>query len=62
MLAYACTRCSYGYYPSKGDPDGDIRPGTPFENVPDDWTCPWCGVGKELFIPDGEDPDSARLA
>ena len=34
-----------------GDPDGGIEPGTPFEEIPDDWICPVCGVGKEEFRP-----------
>ena len=37
------------YDPAVGDPDNGIAPGTPFEELPDDWTCPLCGVGKELF-------------
>ncbi len=37
--------------PEVGDPDGGIAPGTAFEDIPDDWTCPDCGVGKKDFDP-----------
>jgi flavin reductase (DIM6/NTAB) family NADH-FMN oxidoreductase RutF/rubredoxin len=46
---YRCTVCGYVYDPEKGDPDGGIAPGTPFEDIPDDWVCPVCGVGKDMF-------------
>jgi len=46
---YQCTICSYTYDPEKGDPDGDIAPGTPFEDIPDSWTCPVCGASKDQF-------------
>lgn len=49
MAKYECTVCRYIYDPAKGDPDGKIKPGTPFEAIPDDWTCPVCGVGKDQF-------------
>ncbi len=48
-LKYKCTICGYIYDPAKGDPDGGIPPGTPFEDLPDDWVCPVCGVGKDQF-------------
>ena len=35
----------------QGDPESGIEPGTAFEDIPDDWTCPLCGVGKEDFEP-----------
>lgn len=35
--------------PEVGDPDGGIAPGTAFEDIPDDWVCPVCGVGKDDF-------------
>lgn len=50
MNKYKCKVCGYVYDPAKGDPDGDIPPGTSFEDLPDDWTCPVCGVGKDQFI------------
>ena len=49
MKKYTCTVCSYLYDPAKGDPDGGIAPGTPFEQIPDTWVCPQCGVGKDMF-------------
>lgn len=49
MAKYECTACGYIYDPEKGDPDGGIPPGTPFEKLPDDWVCPQCGVGKDEF-------------
>ena len=49
MAKYECTVCGYIYDPKLGDPDGDIEPGTPFEEIPDDWVCPVCGAGKDQF-------------
>ena len=43
--------CEYIYDPEQGDPESGIEPGTAFEDIPDDWTCPLCGVGKEDFEP-----------
>ena len=51
MQKYACDLCDYVYDPAVGDPDGDIEPGTPFEDLPDDWVCPECGAGKDEFSP-----------
>ncbi len=49
MNSYECTVCGYIYNPAVGDPDGGIAPGTPFEQIPDDWVCPVCGVSKSEF-------------
>lgn len=49
MKKYVCIICGYIYDPADGDPENGIPPGTPFEDIPDDWTCPACGVGKEHF-------------
>jgi rubredoxin len=49
MDRYICIVCGYVYDPSEGDPDGGISPGTSFEDLPDSWICPMCGVGKESF-------------
>ncbi len=49
MKKYLCTVCGYIYDPAKGDPDGGIAPGTPFDKIPDTWVCPQCGVGKDMF-------------
>ncbi|MDC7951565.1 rubredoxin [Methanomassiliicoccaceae archaeon COG_1] len=46
---YACTVCGHVYDPEEGDPDSGIPPGTPFESLPDDWSCPVCGVNKSMF-------------
>ena len=51
MTKYECMICGYIYDPEKGDPDGNIEPGTAFEDLPDDWVCPECGAGKEDFEP-----------
>lgn len=49
MIKYKCTVCGYIYDPEKGDPDSGIKPGTPFEELPDDWVCPVCGASKDAF-------------
>ena len=49
MAKYECIVCGYIYDPELGDPDSDIPPGTPFEELPDDWECPVCGVTKSEF-------------
>ena len=46
---YVCDVCGYEYDPAVGDPENGIPPGTPFEDLPDDWTCPTCGADKEFF-------------
>jgi rubredoxin len=48
---WICTSCGFIYDPSEGDPDGGIAPGTPFDEVPDDWFCPVCGARKRDFEP-----------
>ena len=50
-MKYICTVCDFIYDPAIGDPDGGIEPGTQFEDIPDDWVGPLCGVGKEDFEP-----------
>jgi len=49
MKKYVCTVCNYIYDPAVGDPDNGIAAGTAFEDLPEDWVCPECGVGKEFF-------------
>ena len=49
MAKYTCTVCGYIYDPEEGDPDSGIKPGTPFEDIPDDWVCPVCGAAKDQF-------------
>lgn len=55
MKKYVCTICGWIYDPVKGDPEGGILPGTPFEEIPSDWVCPLCGVGKDDFEVQDED-------
>ena len=50
MQKYRCTVCGYIYDPAKGDPSAGIQAGTAFGNLPDDWVCPECGVGKDMFV------------
>ncbi len=49
MAKYQCSVCGYIYDPKSGDPDGGIKPGTPFEEIPDNWVCPVCGASKDQF-------------
>jgi rubredoxin len=49
MERWICTICQYVYDPATGDPDRGIPAGTSFESLPDDWTCPLCGAGKDAF-------------
>jgi rubrerythrin len=48
---WICRQCSMIYDPVAGDPDSGIAPGTPFEAIPEDWSCPICGASKKTFIP-----------
>lgn len=49
MSKYECVVCGYIYDEALGDPDSGIPAGTKFEDIPDDWVCPDCGVTKEDF-------------
>ena len=49
MNKYICCVCDYVYDPEVGDPEHDIPPGTRFEDLPDDWECPDCGMSKRVF-------------
>ena len=49
MKKYRCTGCDWVYDPEIGDPDAGIEPGTAFEDLPEDFVCPLCGVGKDDF-------------
>ncbi len=49
MKKYVCTVCGYVYDEEKGEPDMGIAPGTKWDDVPDDFTCPLCSVGKDQF-------------
>jgi rubredoxin len=50
MKKFRCDVCDYIYDPAEGDADAGIQPGTAFEDLPADWACPLCGVGKEDFV------------
>jgi len=54
---WVCELCGWIYDPQEGDPDGGIPPGTPFEEIPDDWMCPVCGAMKADFRELGPDED-----
>ncbi|MCX6827607.1 MAG: rubredoxin [candidate division Zixibacteria bacterium] len=49
MKKYVCKVCGYVYDPMQGDPDNGVVPNTLFENLPNEWLCPVCGVGKDQF-------------
>ncbi|MFI3269248.1 MAG: rubredoxin [Rikenellaceae bacterium] len=49
MDRYKCTVCNHIYDPAKGDKTQDVEPNTPFDQLPDDWVCPICGVGVSQF-------------
>lgn len=49
MDKWECMVCGYVYDPAVGDPDSNVAVGTAFEDLPDDWMCPECGVGKDMF-------------
>lgn len=46
---WVCVVCGHIYDEAEGDSDSGIAPGTRFEDIPEDWVCPECGVGKEDF-------------
>ena len=50
MEQYVCKICGYVYDPALGDPDHGVAPGTKWEDVPEDWLCPTCGLGKDMFV------------
>lgn len=50
MKKYKCEVCGYIYDPEAGDPDSGVAAGTSFEDIPEDWVCPLCGVGKDQFV------------
>ena len=52
MQRYVCITCGWIYDPEEGDLENGVPPGTPFSELPADWTCPACGVGKDRFEPE----------
>jgi len=55
MTKYVCVGCGHIYYPTKGDPENGVEPGTPFADLPEKWTCPICGLPKSEFIEEIEE-------
>ena len=51
MQKYICP-CGYVYDPELGDPDNGVVANTKWDDVPDDWVCPWCGLEKDMFEED----------
>ena len=49
MKTWVCTVCGWSYDEAKGDSEHDLAPGVKFEDLPDDFVCPLCGVGKDSF-------------
>lgn len=49
MQRYQCIVCNYIYDPADGDIEHGVPPGTPFDGLPEDWVCPVCGAGKDMF-------------
>ena len=48
-MKYTCDVCSWEYDETAGDADNGIAPGTKWEDIPEDFLCPLCGVGKDHF-------------
>lgn len=48
-MKYVCTVCGFIYDEAAGDPDNGVAPGTAWTDVPEDYVCPLCGVGKDMF-------------
>ena len=48
-MKYVCSLCGFEYDEEKGYPEGGIAPGTPWDELPEDFECPLCGVGREMF-------------
>ena len=48
-MKYVCTVCGFIYDEAAGDPDNGVAPGTAWADVPGDYVCPLCGVGKDMF-------------
>jgi len=51
MQKYVCDVCGYIYDPVEGDPDNDVKPGTSFDDLPQEWVCPLCGAPQSDFSP-----------
>lgn len=51
MKKYECSVCGYIYDPESGDDEHGVAAGTAFEDLPDDWICPRCGVARDMYEP-----------
>lgn len=51
MSTMVCVNCGFIYDPAVGDSDRGVPPGTSFDALPDEWTCPLCYAAKEMFDP-----------
>jgi len=49
MDKYVCSFCGYTYDPQQGDANANVPADTPFSGLPEDWECPVCGVGRDMF-------------
>jgi rubredoxin len=54
MEKWKCSLCGYVYDPAVGIQESDIAPKTSFEQLPDDWICPYCGATKSVFSKENE--------
>ena len=61
MKKYVCDVCGYVYDPEIGDPDNGVAAGTAWEDVPEDWVCPLCGVGKDQFSRSNAQKEEERV-
>ena len=52
MQKYVCSICGYVYDPAAGDTDSGLAANTSFDDIPDGWVCPVCGVTKDMFEPE----------
>ena len=50
MVVFVCNLCGYEYKASEGCPDAGIEEGTDFDDLPEDWVCPICGLSKDAFV------------
>ncbi|MGQ9530763.1 MAG: rubredoxin [Candidatus Bathycorpusculaceae bacterium] len=50
MEKWECQICGYVYDPAVGDIEHGVKPGTPFEALPENWVCPICGAPKDQFF------------
>ena len=61
-MKYVCSVCGWEYDESAGYPEGGIAPGTPWSEVPEDFECPLCGVGKDCLLYTSPSPRDSLLS